>query len=378
MNLSDGHARQDLTPSQRLIIADMPRIFTLAACESQDEAEIRFVESFAALAGQPALPRDRRMLSYSASSAISLVSLLLKRRSLSAALIEPTFDNIPNILRSYGVPLSALPEEALDAPNVDAVLRDVTDDVLWVVCPNNPTGFEPSSRLLSQIVEWCSREHKVLVLDFCFRFFSSHLTDWDQYDLLERSGISYIAIEDTGKTWPTMDMKTGITVCSADLFEELYEFHDDLLLNVSAFHLSLLRAFIEDTRHHGLEETVRQVAHENRRVLREALAGSSLTPTVNSEATTMEWLRIDANYSGEDLWRELRRLNIHILPGSNFFWQSPELGSQFVRVPLNRPLELIARASPILRRLSDDLAAPDSKRTTSSADPRTVHARRDT
>jgi len=358
MNLSDGHTRQPLTRSQKRIVARLPELFAESERRTQEELELEFIEQFFGLAGQSTLSPspDRYLLSYSASTAINLISLLLQARSLSVALIHPAFDNIPNSLRRHRVPLTPLSEESLIGHRLSSTLSAVDSDVIWIVCPNNPTGFELCQEDFAALVNFCAAYNRILVIDFCFRFFSSHLSDWDQYELLEASGISYITIEDTGKTWPTLDMKIGGTVCSSDLFPELYQLHDDLLLNVSPFHLALLIEFIRDTRETGLEKTILRHVRSNRRQLRRALEGSTLIPTVRSEATTMEWLRIEGEYSDKILWRELREVGIHILPGSNFFWDQPELGTRFVRIPLTRAPELIAAAAPGIRRVSDECA----------------------
>jgi aspartate/methionine/tyrosine aminotransferase len=359
VNLSDGHARQPLTPTQQAIVDRAPAIFRRAQRESQFRLEAEFVQAFLHLSGEPQLfPAERYFLSYSSSSAIGMIALYCLRHGKTVALIEPIFDNIPNTLRAAGVPLEVLPEEVLRSSELTPALQALSADVVWVVCPNNPTGYVLSEAAFDALARACARLGKTLVVDFCFRFYAKELTRWSQYDRLRRSGVSFVTIEDTGKTWATLDMKIGMLVCSDDLHEEFYHRHDDLLLNVSPFHLALLTAFIDDTIVHGTDATIGYYVRQNLEILREAFADGVLSLTTDAVPTaTVAWIRIDADFSGERLWAALREQNIHILPGSNFYWRNPAKGSPFVRIPLARDPALVCRAAPIVRAVASQLAA---------------------
>jgi aspartate/methionine/tyrosine aminotransferase len=251
-----------------------------------------------------------------------------------------------------------LPEEVLQGADLPAALATLAAGVVWIVCPNNPTGHVLSESAFETLIDCCRRLGKTLVVDFCFRFYAPDLAEWGQYERLERSGISFITIEDTGKTWATLDMKIGMLRCSEDLREEFYHRHDDLLLNVSPFHLALLTAFIGDTIVHGADATIGYFVRENLDTVRYAFAGSVLSLTSDAApAVTVAWIRIDADVSGEELWAALRKRNIHILPGSNFYWQTPAKGRSFIRIPLARDPELMRRAAPIVASVANELAA---------------------
>jgi aspartate/methionine/tyrosine aminotransferase len=358
VNLADGHARQPLTPTQQAIVDRFPELFAQAQRRSQFDLEAAFVRAFLDLADQPQVyPIDRYFLSYASSSAIGMVALYCRRQALTVALIEPVFDNIPNTLKAAGVPLRVLPEELLGAADLASAIAATGADVVWIVCPNNPTGFVLGEAAFAALVEACRDLGTTLVVDFCFRFFAPSLAAWDQYGRLRESSVSFVTIEDTGKTWATLDMKIGMLVCSDDLRDEFYHRHDDLLLNVSPFHLAILTEFIDDTIAHGVERTVGYFVQENRRILRGAFAGSVLRPANETPlAATVEWLRLDADLSGEELWDALRSRNIHILPGSNFFWHTPAKGRPFVRIPLARDPNLVSKAAPIVRAVATELA----------------------
>lgn len=351
INLSDGHARQPLTPTQQAIVERFPEIFRTAQRASQFQLEAEFVRTFLKLAGEPRLyPDERYFLSYSSSSAIGMVALYCHRHQKSVALIEPIFDNIPNTLKALRIPLRVLPEEVLASPDLSTTLGEIDADVIWVVCPNNPTGHVMDEPALTLLAESCRALGKTLVVDFCFRFFAETLADWSQYEVLQRSGASFITIEDTGKTWATQDMKIGMLVCSDDLHDEFYHRHDDLLLNVSPFHLAILTELIDDTVVHGAAATIGYFVRQNLDVLRDVFACSVLhLKTGEPLNTTVAWIRLDADLSGEQVWAALRRRDIHLLPGSNFYWYSPAKGRSFIRIPLARDPVVVRQAAPIVR-----------------------------
>lgn len=358
INLSDGHTRQPLTSSQKQIISRLPRLYREAKRYSQIELEQNFISTFLELAGQSKVQEtDRYLLSYSASCEIEMLASYFRRTSKTVALIEPTFDNTPNILKREGVPLLVLPEEWLTEDLLSKKLAALDCDVIWIVSPNNPTGHYLDKDDFTALLSCCARQGKMLVCDFCFRFFSPNLIFWDQYAALEESGVSYVTIEDTGKTWSTQDLKLGMLVCSHDLFTAMYLMHDDLLLNVSPFVLMVLTEFINDTRQHGLDATILYHVLRNRHMVRRALQSTPLEPvTAGNWAGTMEWIRINAAFTGEDLCSELIQRGVHILPGTNFFWHTPLNGSKFVRIPLTRDPKLIAQALPLIRKTARELS----------------------
>jgi len=358
INLSDGHTRQPLTSSQLDIVLRSPEIFKSALETSQFKLEEEFIDAFLTVAGQSRhYDYERYLLSYSASSAIKMIAGYCRKTGKTVALVEPTFDNIHNILRYEDVPLSPLPEEWLNSSDLKQKLQTITDDVIWLILPNNPTGSFIDERIFTLFVDFCITNHKMLVCDFCFRFFCKSMSLWDQYSLLKSSGVTFVAIEDTGKTWATLDMKLGITICSDDVYSEMYQQHDDLLLNVSPFHLKLLTEFLNDTLINGISATILYYVEENRNLLRQILQGSVLEPTNQINwAVTMEWVKINAAFSGEDLYRALLEHKIHILPGSNFYWNVPAKGRNYIRIPLTRDRDLIEKSARIIRRVAQELA----------------------
>lgn len=361
VNLSDAHCRQPLTASQLDIIERLPEFFDDAQRQSQFDLEEVFINSFLSLAGEPILPdTSRYMLSYSASCAITMVASYCVRTGRRVALVEPAFDNIPSILRRENVELVPLQEDDYAAERLPEAAARLNPAVIWLVSPNNPTGRTLSEREFRSLVQYCVISGCILVLDASFRFFCPTLMNWSQYEILEDSKISYIVLEDTGKTWSTNEIKVGLTVCSPDLFPDMFRLHDDLLQSVSPFHLRVLTEFIEDSRAHGIQQTVLPFVQQNRTTLRSILEGRYFEFATEPDApVSVEWLRIRGRFDCETFVRAAIREGVHILPGTNFFWDQPDRGRMFIRIPLARDPELLSEGAELLRQTAIYLDSTD-------------------
>jgi aspartate/methionine/tyrosine aminotransferase len=199
-----------------------------------------------------------------------------------------------------------------------------------------------------------------VILDWTFRFFSA-LDQWDQYAILERSGVSYVCIEDTGKTWPSLDLKCSILAVSEDLYRPIRDVHNDVLLNVSPFVLLLLREYLRDSSRRGLDASVRYPVETNRRRLRTALQPSILAPIPGEARVSVEWVRIESTEAESiDVVDLLAGIGVGILPGDQFFWADPRAGREFIRFALARDpatfdlvcarIEALISRLPVLRR----------------------------
>lgn len=336
-NLADGHARQYQDDAQGEICRRLPEIYHASERVAQLDAERHFQSTFYALAGQEsAIAHPHTLLCTSASLATDLIATFLSREGLTISLIQPCFDNLATILFRRRVPTVPLAEADITFPRLAATFDGLMADAVFLALPNNPTGFVLERAGFASLAELCAESNKILILDWTFRFFSD-LNKWDQYEILERSGASYICVEDTGKTWPTLDLKCSILAASADLYRKLLEVHNDVLLNVSPFVLLLLNEYLLDTKRRGLDLSVRRVVSLNRKVLRDALRRSVLTPVSGKAALSVEWVRIDSiDLDALEVVAMLAEVDVGILPGHHFFWDTPRRGSRFVRFALAR------------------------------------------
>jgi aspartate/methionine/tyrosine aminotransferase len=344
-NLADAHTHQRQSPTQRQIVQRLPQLWFEAEETTQYALEQKFIKKFFRLHRQDtALTLNRTMLFYAASIAMVTIGTFLAQRRLSVSLIDPCFDNLHDILKHNQVPLLPLKEELFH--DADAIYRNlqatVTGDVIALVDPNNPTGFtllKHGRRGFQELIRYCRDHDKILMVDFCFAAFALMDPDFgrfDVYQMLEESGVSYIAIEDTGKTWPVQDAKCALLTVSLDLHAQIYNIHTSILLNVSSFILNLLSAYLDDSAADGFT-SVRGVLEENREFARRTLAGSVLDYIEPAVKVSVAWFRIkDPRLSASRLREIAFSRNVYVLPGTYFFWSRKELGERHIRIALAR------------------------------------------
>ena len=343
-NLADGHAHQQQSFSQRSIIHQLPSIFYRVEASSQYIIEKEFLQSFFQLAHQPkALEIETSLFCYSASIAIEMTAHFLKQRGLRTALIEPIFDNVPSILKRLDVDLVAI-DESIIFPEIQIeLINNLEVDAIFIVMPNNPTGKILGELEFKKLVDYCALSGKLLIVDFCFRFFDKSLL-WDQYEAVINSGVDFIFIEDTGKTWPSLDLKVSLITVNSSSFEEMFFIHNDFLLNVSPFTLELLKLYINNSKENGIDSTLLNIVQLNRKYLRSKLNATVFRPANLNSKTSVEWLEILNGYSAEEIWTTLSDGGIFILPGTRFYWNNTSFGTKYIRLALMRNPDVFKKA----------------------------------
>jgi aspartate/methionine/tyrosine aminotransferase len=353
-NLADAHTHQKQSPSQRMIVESLPDLWYEAEGRLQRDLEQDFITAFFELQRQPtALRTGRALLAYASSISTMVAATYLMQRKMSVTLIEPCFDNLHDLLKNLRVPMNPIQEA--DLADVDRIydnLRErVTTDALFLVDPNNPTGFTLLTEgrpAFEEVVRFCVDHNKLLMIDRCFASFAlmDGRADWfDLYDLLEKSGVSYIVIEDTGKTWPLQDAKCAILMASRDIYPAVYDIHTSVLLNVSPFTLNMLTRYVRDSENDGFA-SVRNVISTNRSELELALADSPIEMCQGRVNVSVAWLDI----SGLDtdalaFHRKLLARDVYVLPGTYFFWNHRHRGNRYVRVALAREPRMFRAAA---------------------------------
>ncbi|MEO6088258.1 MAG: aminotransferase class I/II-fold pyridoxal phosphate-dependent enzyme [Umezawaea sp.] len=353
-NLADGHARQAQTPQMSAVVSRLPELYGAADSVPQLTLQREFEEAFYRLAGQESVvTRERRPLHhYSSSLSIEVVANYLREKQFSVSLLHPTFDNIPAILRRHQVPLNPISERIFAEPDDPEFYRDT--DVIFLVTPNNPTGADPEPEVVKTIARRCAEHDVLLIVDYSFRFFSGHLASWDHYEYFESIGVRHIGIEDTGKTWPTLDLKIGSLVVDSRLYPRLQEITDDLLLNVSPFIFALIRDYIDADK----DLSSRQVGAANREVLERALEGGPVTMAPATGPMSVAWLRLPEGWRASDLCDWLTEQEVSVLPGWPFHWADTSAGEGFIRAALMRPEEDFAAAARALAEALGRYATP--------------------
>lgn len=343
-DLANGHASHELTLSQQCIISQLPELWESGRKQTSHDAEEMFKWAFQQLANTPSLKYYAYFkICPTASNSIDMVAAWLAQNKLKTALLEPTFDNLYLILKRRGVMLKSLPEEEL----TDKANFPKNIDAIFLINPNNPTGKVFSFEYLKNVIKWCAENKKILILDHSFRFFVPQL--FDIYQALIDEKITFIGIEDTGKVWPTQEIKASLLCCSKDIFAELAIIYDEIFLCHSNFALQLLTEFLTNAHYLGLHETVwKEVACRRaqfRAVLDEEMLfipSSSLTSRLS-----VEWVQVGKYFVNDvSLVSYLQASHLTVLPGRQFYWDRKKsfTGDHFVRCALLKPEQTFLNA----------------------------------
>ncbi|MGR3910834.1 aminotransferase class I/II-fold pyridoxal phosphate-dependent enzyme [Burkholderia sp. SR8] len=357
-DLSSGHAYHELPVALATLPDEMASLWREAAEQTPKDWEQRFITAFCAMSGVHSiaqLPFCRPCPT--ASNSIELVAALLRRRRLSTALVEPTFDNLALLLHRREVALHPVDERLIfgDTP-IDRLEQHLVCSeagALFVVSPSNPTGRCLTPAHFSAIAELCARYGVVLVVDSSFRMYNRDL--FDDVALLLRSGVSFIAFEDTGKSFPTLDTKASLIYGSPDLANELETLYNEVYLCASGISLLLLSRAFERTQQVGIHSVLWSLVDQRRMLLRAALAGSGLytAPESLHSVIGLEWLTTGSDVLTDiDACARLDAMGVAALTGRQFFWAShdkPE-SQRRIRLSMMKPARRFNAALRILER----------------------------
>src|SRR5262249_29364719 len=245
-----------------------------------------------------------------------IVANYLRLNRLSLSLIEPCFDNLADIFHRHQVPMRPVPDPLLEAPGdtFERALAAVDSDAICLVTPNNPTGMTLAEGNLRTLLQFCKERRKLLILDCCFRAYLPRHLVYDQYRLVLESGVDAVLVEDTGKTWPTSEIKAPFFAVSRarGLFDRVYDIYTDFLLHVSPVGIRLMHEFIRLSRQDDMA-SIHEVVRVNREALYDNLEGTFLTPCERRFAS-VAWLRIDHPLKAPELKRILDEHGVFVLP----------------------------------------------------------------
>jgi aspartate/methionine/tyrosine aminotransferase len=243
-----------------------------------------------------------------------------------------------------------VPDALMEAPGdeFERALGRIDSDAICLVTPNNPTGTTLVEDNLRRLVDFCKKHRKLLILDNCFRAYLPRDVVYDQYQYVLEAGIDAVLVEDTGKTWPTSEIKAPFFAVprARGLFDRIYDIYTDFLLHVSPVGIKLAHEFVRLSQQDEMA-SIHEVVRVNRRSLYENLAGTFLTPCERPFAS-VAWLRIDHELNDLELKQILDEHGVFILPGNHFFWHDRRRGQKFIRAALARDGDMFAEAAALL------------------------------
>jgi len=349
-NLADAHARQTLTQQEiERIYNQLGSIFSEAQHAHYHDLEREALHAYLDSIKQATKPHHFFSI-YSSSVAMLIVARLIREHQRSVQLVVPTFDNIPDLLKAENVVLIPRPE------NEYSIRTDMqTPGVIFEVTPNNPTGKVIGPQELLEIAQFCAENDIWLILDQTFKGQVEEAC-YDHYEILDSSGVDYIIIEDTGKLWPTLDLKVSFIVTTPALAKLVAPIVDDVLLNVSPFILALVKAYSQLSLETDYR-SVRTLIHDNREFLRESLRNSTapLSVAFPSSAVSVEMLKLEKPLDQENASEFLASNQIQVLKADSFYWDGSAPGNQ-LRISLARDREYFKASCQSMLQLLTDLA----------------------
>jgi aspartate/methionine/tyrosine aminotransferase len=350
-NLTDGHAFRRWLVAEEAVIDRSAQLFKNNNRQLQPEIEREYIRDFSRLAKQT-FDEDSLgyLMCFTASMAFEIVANYLRLNRLSLSLIEPCFDNLADIFHRHQIPMRPVPDAMMEAPGdeFERALGRIDSDAICLVTPNNPTGTTLVEDNLRRLVDFCKKHRKLLILDNCFRAYLPRDVVYDQYQYVLEAGIDAVLVEDTGKTWPTSEIKAPFFAVprARGLFDRIYDIYTDFLLHVSPVGIKLAHEFVRLSQQDEMA-SIHEVVRVNRRSLYENLAGTFLTPCERPFAS-VAWLRIDHELNDLELKQILDEHGVFILPGNHFFWHDRRRGQKFIRAALARDGDMFAEAAALL------------------------------
>ncbi len=361
LNLSDAHTHQ--SPSElewERIHARLPELFRESQRTPQGEIERAAFDELLRAGGQHTAAETGWFIStYAASVSTDIVAWCMSRRHNSGILVEPTFDNISALLLKHGLWLQpvALDESSSDIDTA-TVIRTVENSTppaqfVFLVAPNNPTGHILTADGLQELCVFAASRDLTIVIDACFRLYDPRQC-FDIYGILERSKCSYIVIEDSGKLWPTEDLKTSFVVASADWRSALEHARNNVLLNVSPIANLVVREY--SRLHVENPDLLRGLVRWNRKLVRAAIGQSDLFKLASEHSMiSVEFLRT-GSVPAQVLVSTLKQAGLAMLPGELFYWSRNDAGAFHIRLALARDSHVIERSMSMLMKAVENFS----------------------
>jgi len=348
-NYTDGHAYRPWSIAESKIIDDSASIFHNSNRQQQSVLESEYVTTFLTLAKQTTNFDYHKFLQCtSASLGIEVIANYLRMNNMSLTLVEPCFDNLADIFRRHSIKLESICDENFDNGNFIEDLNKIKTNAICLVSPNNPTGISLSKDNFTFLVKYCSKNNILLIMDFCFRAYLPENLIVDNYEILANFGKDYFIIEDTGKTWPLSELKAPFICISNSIYDDIYNIWTDMILHVSPFVLSMMTKLIQNSIHDQLY-SVKSIIQKNRDSLYKCLERTGHIPQ-EKDYLSVSWIKLN-NYNESEMVSLLELSNIHVLPGSYFFWSMNNPPQNFIRIALTRDTMQFKEATTIMTKL---------------------------
>lgn len=347
LNLADGHVRRKPTSAEATVMNNLQSIYEKSLTIDPVKLESILVENHLTVCGQVKPKETTPLVFFSGSEALGVIGQALAVDCKTAAVVEPTFDNIPHLIYAAGVNVTPFSEDLMNSP---AELENIIKKfhALVLTLPNNPSGITVSRETLSEIAKLCALRNTALVIDASFRAYGTD--QFDYYEVLTSTqNLDWMVLEDSGKLWAANDLKAGILMCSTRFFPKASELFHDLILSISPFVLMLLGELAKQAGKQAVGEIIEHI-QVNRRLVREGLAEHSLfeVDTTPSQLSVERLFYDDKVYPDQRVLLEQLASKGLALTGSEGYYWAGSKHKPFVRLALARDKSSVEHAVSVL------------------------------
>ncbi len=225
--------------------------------------------------------------------------------------------------------------------------------------PNNPTGLITPEGHLRSLAAHAVRHGQTVIIDASFRG-QVRAAQYDMYALLDEAGADWIIIEDTGKLWPTHELKIGMLAYSTRTKLPIERAFSESLLSASPVVLQLIATLARDWSSGGYERA-HALIDRNRATVEEAIRPAGLR--LADPDSQISVARVELPQDGPDsslLYQALVARGVHVLPCAPVHWADPQSGLRFIRLSLARPFSAVEAAASTLAKSYQELSVPEA------------------
>jgi N-succinyldiaminopimelate aminotransferase len=267
------------------------------------------------------------------------MSALITGPSDEIVVLEGSYDSHVLLAEAVGARVVRARRGADGSADTGNVAAQCTEHTRAIVlcCPDNPLGVVHSRSVLEEVIALCKRRRLTLVMDHCLAQVSPYGAEIPVIShLRSSSGLSWMALGDTGKILGLSASKVGAIACSGNYAERLATAQSPWFFQLPQYDLYLLATILPDERFPAYLRALNRQISENY-----AFLAANLSE---------RWYRVMQPQAGCFCLIEIRNMGVDdvsyvrylktrhntLLIPASYFWPGQQAPSARVRVSLSR------------------------------------------